>query len=75
MSRVVNVNDPESWSADDIAYLRERVDQVPEQHRHLLVIDVPRSSVRSVGDILSRPGTSRLLRHSLIARATRSGIS
>lgn len=37
MARDVNYNDPDSWDDDDRVWLRDRLERVPEEHRHLLV--------------------------------------
>jgi len=36
VSRQINVNDPDSWSDEDRLYLRDRLESVPPQHRHVL---------------------------------------
>ena len=41
MSRQIDVNSPESWDDDDRAYLMERLETVPEEHRALLAGDLP----------------------------------
>jgi hypothetical protein len=41
LSREIDVNKPDSWSDDDKAYLRDRVDTVPVEHRQYL--DIPRA--------------------------------
>lgn len=40
LSREIDVNKPDSWDDDDKAYLRDRVDMVPAEHRQYL--DMPR---------------------------------
>ncbi len=46
MAREVDFKNPESWNDEDLDYLRERVDRVPAEHRHLLDVkpDVAPSS-------------------------------
>lgn len=42
MSRDVDFNDPNTWrDEDDIEYVRQRIDRVPEQHRARLAIQQP----------------------------------
>lgn len=41
MARNVNVNDPKSWDDDDKLWLKDRLERVPEQYRHLLADPAP----------------------------------
>ena len=41
MAREVDLNKPESWDNDDKAWLRDRIDRVPEQHRKHLDVTEP----------------------------------
>lgn len=43
MSRQIDLRDPESWTPEDVEYLKQRIDSVPEQHRHRLI--EPRSTL------------------------------
>jgi hypothetical protein len=41
MSREIDFNNPESWSDADRAYLADRVESVPVEHRHLVMPEQP----------------------------------
>lgn len=56
MSREINVNDPDSWDDDDKAYLRERPEMVPAEHREAL--SVPQAFAPSA--TVENPSVARL---------------
>lgn len=41
MARNVDFNKPETWDDDDRRWLRDRIDRVPAEHRHVLREDAP----------------------------------